>query len=81
MPKAKEKALAKAAPRFERIDLVAKARGISTSLLRKLFNQRKLVRYKLGTATMIDTAELDALIVADTTGNHGPERAPKLSRG
>lgn len=77
MAKVREKVIgAKEARRFERIDLAAASRGISTALLRKLINAGKLTRYKLGTATMIDAGELEKLIVADI-GNHGPERAPQ----
>jgi hypothetical protein len=65
MAKTKEKAVgAREARRFERIDLAAASRGISTALLKKLINEGKLTRYKLGTATMIDAGELETLIVA-----------------
>jgi hypothetical protein len=73
MAKAQEKAASeREARRFERIDLAARSRGISQALLRKFINAGKLTRYKLGTATMIDAAELETLVVADV-GNHGPD--------
>jgi hypothetical protein len=67
------------ARRFERIDLAASSRGISTALLRKLINNGQLTRYKLGTATMIDASELEKLIVADI-GNRGPAFAPQAAK-
>jgi len=76
MAKVKEKVVtAKEARRFERIDMAASSRGISTALLRKLINAGKLTRFKLGTATMIDAGELEKLIVADI-GNHGAQASP-----
>ncbi len=61
---------------FKRMDLAAKSYGISVALPKKLINEGRLTRYKLGAATMIDTVELDKLIVVDA-GNHGPVAAPK----
>jgi hypothetical protein len=63
---------------FKRMDLAAQSYGVSVALLKKLMNQGRLTRYKLGAATMIDTIELEKLIVVDA-GNHGPEAAPKAS--
>ena len=60
---------------YKRMDLAASLYGISVALLKKLINEGRLVRYKLGTATMIDANELEKLIVADI-GNHGPTAAP-----
>lgn len=81
MVKVKERVIgAKKARRFERIDLAASSRGISQALIRKLFNQGRLTRFKLGSATMVDANELEKLIVADVSGNHGPDAAPQASR-
>jgi hypothetical protein len=64
---------------FKRMELAAKQYGISKSLLKKLINEGRLTRYKLGTATMIDAVELENLIIADV-GNHGPQAAPQAAQ-
>jgi hypothetical protein len=80
MSKVKEKTIRpKEARKFERIDMAASSRGISQALLRKLINNGRLTRFKLGTATMVDAHELDQLIVADS-GNHGPSAAPQAAK-
>jgi hypothetical protein len=68
----------KEARNYRRLDLAASVYGISVALLKKLINQGKLTRYKLGAATMIDANELEKLIVADP-GNHGAQAAPQLA--
>jgi hypothetical protein len=66
------------AKNFKRMDLAAQLYGVSVALLKKLINEGRLNRYKLGAATMVDTVELDRLIVPDQ-GNHGPDAAPKTT--
>ena len=60
---------------YKRMDLAAEKFGISVPYIKKLFNEGKIHRYKLGAATMVDCAEIEALIRMDE-GNHGPAAAP-----
>jgi hypothetical protein len=64
---------------YKRMDLAAQKYGLTIAFFKKLINEGRLTRYKLGLATLIDCNELERLIVPDV-GNHGPERAPKLSQ-
>jgi hypothetical protein len=65
---------------FKRMDLAAEKYGMTVAYFKALINSGKLTRYKLGTATLIDCNELEALIVRDV-GNHGRQAAPVGSRG
>jgi hypothetical protein len=63
MGKVKERTLGvKESRNYKRMDLAATLYGVSVALLKKLINDGKLTRYKLGTATMIDANELEKLI-------------------
>jgi hypothetical protein len=64
---------------YKRMDLAALKYGLSLAFFKKLINGGRITRYKLGTATLIDCAELERLIVRDA-GNHGAVKAPKISR-
>lgn len=57
---------------YKRMEKVAEDYGISVAFLKKLIRLGRLTRYKLGTATMIDTDQLNGLIVEDIA-NHGLE--------
>jgi hypothetical protein len=74
-----EKVIQASAKNYRRMDLAAQQYGVSVALLKKLINEGRLCRYKLGAATMIDTTELEKLIVVDA-GNHGTEAAPGASK-
>ena len=62
---------------YKRMDLAAAKYGMAVATFKMLINKGKLTRYKLGAATLIDCRELERLIVEDSTGNHGPQAAPR----
>jgi hypothetical protein len=64
---------------YRRMSLVAEKYGIAVAFLKKLINDGRLTRYKLGEATFVDCNELNRLMVRDA-GNHGPERAPQAAK-
>jgi hypothetical protein len=64
---------------YKRMDLAAEKYGLTVAYFKKLINEGRLTRYKLGAATMIDCAELEKLIVRDI-GNHGAEAAPQAAK-
>ena len=68
----------KEAKDYKRMDLAATKYGLTVAYFKKLINEGRLTRYKLGAATMIDCNELERLIVRDI-GNHGREAAPQAA--
>jgi hypothetical protein len=65
---------------YKRMDLAASKYGVTVAYFKQLINQGKLRRYKLNSITFIDTNEFERMIVPDSTGNHGPERAPQAAK-
>jgi hypothetical protein len=48
-------------PVLKRMAVVARERGISVPMLKKLIGAGQLSRYKIGNMTMLDEREIDAL--------------------
>jgi hypothetical protein len=61
---------------YKRMNIAAEQYGIKVATFKKLINDGKLTRFKMGGITLIDCNEFEKLIHRDI-GNHGPERAPQ----
>jgi hypothetical protein len=54
----------RAKPGFQRVALVSQQYGLSAEMFKKLFREKKLRRYKVGRAVMINVREFEALIAS-----------------
>jgi hypothetical protein len=80
-PAVKEKEIEpQEARNFKRMNIAAEKYGVKVATFKKLINDGKLIRYKVGSITLIDCNEFEKLIQPDVTGNHGPQRAPKAAK-
>jgi hypothetical protein len=60
---------------YKRMDLAAEKYGLTVAYFKKLINDGRLTRFKLGATTLIDCVELESLITKDV-GNHGAQASP-----